>query len=774
MGKAHRAAGLLLLAAMSLHARATSCVWYVDDDYIRRVSTETNQIVATAPLRNAHRLVMNADDCGVWTLDKHDRRLLRLDAHGSLERVIHLGRLDPRLDEAEHLQVDPSDGALWISDDRWIFRISSTGELLARFSAPGEVRRLQAALDRTLWVLGKRDLWHFDSQGALLARYALSRHLAADARFFAVDSIGGVIWIVDEDDLARLQMSEPDAPPLRIHVRRQISAFALDPLSGNVWVTHGDELLAFSRTGEQMHEIDLERRNLRKPHKLAFDPVARSLWLGSERSVSRFTDAGQFVVRFAARDGNEALGVPAFKVKPTLTLVRPPKDALTNNPQPELRLGYGAACNGQACSFPPEYFNAYQLSATLNSQELGGAFQFDPSSREVHHTPPARLPEGPNTFIAHTKDAFGNESDAISNTFTVDTVAPRFVTLSPADGSAFQAPQAIVHGTVDDAQASVILNGSVQTGGAFSFSVTLAPGSNTLALSAIDKAGNSAGVILRLTFVPVSVTIESPASGAVIAGDTVLVTGTFQGPPNTGITVNGTLAATDGNRFYAQAPLRPGSNPISVTATSSDLAAATESITVTSSGPSSVQVSVSRQQGIAPMQVSFGVSLASGTVTRIEADYDGNGTTDAVSTDPKVLLQHTYATPGAYQARFSVTDNQGNVHSSAQVIVAASLAATDTKLRAVYSGAMAKLRGGDIEGALAGFTANVSERYRAVFTALGPRLPSVVDQLGTIQDGTISDTFAEYALIRNTPAGPQAFLIYLVRGEDGVWRIDEM
>jgi hypothetical protein len=773
VGKAHRVAMLLLLAAISLHAHATSCIWYVDDDSIRRVDTDTNQIVATAPLRNAHRLSMNADDCGVWTLEKHDRRLLRFGADGSLERIIYLPHLDSRLDEAEHLQIDPYDGAFWISDDRWIFRVSAAGELLARFPAPDEVRRLQVALDRTLWVLGKREIWHFDKQGALLKRHALSRHLAADARFFAVDSVGGFIWLVDEDDLARLKLSEPNTPPLRIHVRRRISAFALDPLTGNVWITHGDELFAFSRAGDRLHEIDLERRNLRKPHKLAFDPVGRSLWLGTERSISRFTESGQFVVRFAARDGNEALGVPAFRVQPTLSLVRPPKDAVTGSLQPELRLGYGAECNGQPCGFAQEYFHAYQLWATLNGQEIGSSFHLDSPSGEVHHTPPARLPEGPNTFNARAKDGFGNESDAISNIFTVDTVAPRFVTLSPADGSILQSAQAIVQGTVDDPQATVILNGLVQTGGSFSFPIVLAPGANSLTLSALDKAGNSAGAILRLTFAQASVSIESPTNGAVIASDTVLVSGTFQGPPNTGLAVNGTIAATDGNRFYAQVPLRLGSNSLSVTATSSG-PAASASITVSSTGPSSVQVLASRHQGIAPMQVTFSVGLAHGTVTSIEADYDGDGAIDAASTDPKSLLQHTYAAPGVYQTRFSVTDSQGIVHTSTQVIVAASLAATDTKLRAVYSGAMEKLRGGDIEGALSGFTENVSERYRGVFTALGPRLPSVVDQLGTIQDGTISETYAEYVLVRSTPTGPQAFLIYLVRGGDGVWRIASM
>jgi PKD repeat protein len=772
----HRIVVLLLLAAASLHVRAGGgCIWYADDDSINQVDTATHRIVAKAPIRKVHRLVMNADDCGVWALDKHDRRLVRVASDGTIEYAIRLSRLDPRLDEAERLQVDPYDSSLWIADDRWLFHVSPAGDLLGKFPAPGDVRRLQLALDRTLWVLGKRELWRFDAEGRSLTRHALGSHLAGDARFFAVDSLGDVIWVVDENSVTRLQMSEPNAPPLRLRIRGEISAFALDPVLGTVWMTNREDLLAFTRQGELLHKIDLERMHVRGPHELAFDPVGRTLWLGSERSVTAFTASGTLLARFAARDANEAFGVPAFKVAPTLTLVRPPKDALTNNPQPEFRLGYGAECNGQPCDLGSAHLGAYELSATLNAAEIGNAFLFDPTAREAHHTPSARLPEGKNEFDARLKDGFGNHSQPISSVFTVDTTAPRFLTLSPAEGSIFQVPQAVIQGTVDDPAASVILNSLVQTGGAFSFPVVLAEGVNTFGLSALDKAGNSASVLLRLTYVPVSVTIESPASGAAISGDTVLVTGTFQGPSNTGITVNGAAAAMHANRFYANVSLQPGTNPVEVIATSPAGATASASVSVTSSGTAPVQLSASRSQGMAPMPVAFSLIGAPGiSIARIDADFDGDGTIDATTISASTSLQHTYAAPGLYQARFTATDTQGTVHVAVQPIVVVSVASMDTMLRGVYSGAMASLRSRNVEGALRSFTASAAARYQEAFNALGPELPSVVDQLGTLQEGTISDGYAEYLLVRNTPDGPQGFLIYMIKGEDGVWRIDTM
>ena len=490
---------MVLLGAVSVNAMADSCIWYADDDTIRQVQTSTNQITHVIPLRNPQRLIMNATDCGVWVLDKNNSKLLRYSADGVLEREIRVRNLDARLDEVDLLHVDPYDGSLWITDDRRIDHVTPTGQLITSFSAPGDVRRMQVALDRSLWALGKRDLWHFDPSGKLLTSYPLGRHLADDARYFELDSLGGLIWLADDNDLAQLKLVNPVDPPLRIRLRRDVTGFTLDPFTGNVWVAQKEALLAYSRAGALVHTTDLESRNLRNPEKLAFDPISRSLWAGTERSINRFTDSGEFVVRFAARDGDEALGVPAFKVEPTLTLVRPPQNALTNSPQPLFTLNYGAACNSVVCTFPNDYLAGYRLTATLNSLAVGAQFLFDLGTGQSSFTPATRLPEGANTFSAQVKDGFGTLSNTVTNAFTVDTIAPRFLTVVPLNGAVIPTPLAILQGTTDDPQATVVLEGTGlnQTGANFSFPVVLQPGANIFILSAIDRAGNRASVHAR-------------------------------------------------------------------------------------------------------------------------------------------------------------------------------------------------------------------------------------------------------------------------------------
>ena len=68
----------------------------------------------------------------------------------------------------------------------------------------------------------------------------------------------------------------------------------------------------------------------------------------------------------------------------------------------------------------------------------------------------------------------------------------------------------------------------------------------------------------------------------------------------------------------------------------------------------------------------------------------------------------------------------------------------------------------------------VMARYSAVFEQLRASLPSIVDRIGEIRESTMNLDLAEFAVVRSTPQGPRRFLIYLIRGEDGIWRIDGM
>ncbi len=71
-------------------------------------------------------------------------------------------------------------------------------------------------------------------------------------------------------------------------------------------------------------------------------------------------------------------------------------------------------------------------------------------------------------------------------------------------------------------------------------------------------------------------------------------------------------------------------------------------------------------------------------------------------------------------------------------------------------------------------TGGVQDKYRALFASLQPDLAAIVGQLGTIQRITVTEELAEISIMRNSTNGPQTFQIYLIRSEDGIWRVDGM
>jgi hypothetical protein len=483
-------------------------------------------------------------------------------------------------------------------------------------------------------------------------------------------------------------------------------------------------------------------------------------------------------MRFNARDGDEALGMPTFKVQPTLTLIRPPQDALTNNPQPEFRLGYGADCNGAPCGFPASYFSGYQLTATLNGQSVGSAFQFDVSTIESFFTPSSRLSEGTNSFIAQVNDGFGHSSNRISNAFAVDTIAPRFLSLNPPDGSVFQTPQAVLQGTIDDPLATVVLEslGLMQSGPNFGFPVALQPGPNIFTLSAIDRAGNRASTQRTLNFVPLALSVTSPASGALVSGSSVQVTGTIQGPPNTGVTVNNTVAALTGDRFYATVPLQTGANTLVVAAKTQEGFSVQQTVSVTSTGPAPIEVIATAQSGLAPLKVGVKISVVAGiSVLRIEADFDGNGTIDFTTVDPNALIEFMYTQPGVYPARFSATDTQGNTTTQVLQIVAKDVNALDQLLKAQWSGFAGALVAQNVTGASGFLSENAKQIYRPMLETLGSRLPAIAASFSEPRTFSLTSGLGEYAIRRTEGDGrTYLYLIYFRQGSDGVWRLESM
>ncbi len=761
-----------------------SCVWYQDNSLsFHQVKTDTTEVAVNSPLPStASRLMaMNASDCGAWILD--GTNLFQLDYVGNLVRQITLRDLDPTLATVFQGSLNTYDQSLWLSDGRKMLYISSQGILLAKYSIAA-AHGLASALDEGIWTLDKSIISHYNRFGSFIAAYKLDQVFVNWGGInFAVDSINGKIWASQRWYLARMDIASPAAPPVVYAQPGTIQAFTLNPESGTVWLVANDVLYNLDLNGGLLYRLDLAPLKITGVTALSFDPTTRSLWALSPNFLSRFSANGVFEKNLPAING-KGLITPAFLVSPVVSIIKPAADALINNAAPPLTVAYDALCNNQLCNFVPSYFAGYSLTATLNALQVGPQFVFNPTTHQANFTPVVPLPDGPAAFTAYAVDAFGHQSYSLSNSFTIDTVAPNFSSITPSDNTVVSNPNITIKGSVDDAAASVIFSDLQNWSGVginpatqnFSWSLTLNPGLNVINLSAVDRAGNIRPYTLHLTYEPepISVTISSPSADVTVADSFATVTGVFTGPPNTGISVNGNTSPISGKQFSARVPLQGGSNIVTVTATSPTGATASKSVNITSNGTQPISITATATEGLAPLNTSFALS-SSLTVPIVKIDWDLQGNKGFYSsTIPDEVIAVGYTAPGVYQVRATATDNLGNIYRSSLPIVVRSYSELADSLRATYNGMLGNLRAGNIDAALSVIMPPVVEKYRAIFTSLGSSLSTVVNGLGTFQDGAISTEYAEFFVTRGVPAGPEIYPIYFLRSDDGVWRIDGM
>ncbi len=392
-------------------------------------------------------------------------------------------------------------------------------------------------------------------------------------------------------------------------------------------------------------------------------------------------------------------------------------------------------------------------------------------------------------LTAKATDNLGASTTSSVVTVTVLANQPPTISLSaPASGATYDAPATIhMTATASDPDGSVakvdFYAGATLVGTATDPPYTvawigIAAGNYALSAKATDNVGavtTSAPVAVSVNAPALAVT--SPANGATINDDSVTVSGTVQAPANSGVTVNGVVAAMDGTgHYYANnVPLAVGANTISVILTTLAGLTTTRSINVTSTGPAPVRITARPTQGLSPLNVVFNVLPAAGiTIQKVELDVGGTGTFDETLLAEPWTLEAIYSGTGTVLSRARVTDAQGLVQTATIPIVLVDSATLDQNLRAVWSGMTTALTAGDKPTAMRYLDGSAQEKYGPVFDALLPNMPQIVGSFSAPQSVSLGDGIGEYGVNRTINGQNRLFLIYFGRNGDGVWRLGSM
>ena len=172
--------------------------------------------------------------------------------------------------------------------------------------------------------------------------------------------------------------------------------------------------------------------------------------------------------------------------------------------------------------------------------------------------------EGSNPITAVATDGTGKSTTATIQ-ITLDTTAPTVAIASPADGATLANPALTITGTVSDAGSGIdsatgmTCNGiaATITGGTFTCNVTLAEGSNTIAIVATDKAGNRAtpSLTVQLDTRAPQVVVSAPVANVCVSTTSLQVIGQATDPHLGAVT----LSITPGTGSVNVTPAADGS-----------------------------------------------------------------------------------------------------------------------------------------------------------------------------------------------------------------------
>lgn len=196
------------------------------------------------------------------------------------------------------------------------------------------------------------------------------------------------------------------------------------------------------------------------------------------------------------------------RIKPTISITSPGAGANVTNAKQPILFQLRDEANGSGVNLASLALKI-DGGTTIGSGASGMVCTPVTGGYNCTYTPPSALSDGAHTVTINVSDYDGNTATQASRSYTIDTVPPVLNVTAPAADFITNTAAAIVQGTTNDATSgaatvTITLNGVDQglvtvTGGAFSKSVMLKEGANTIVITATDAAGLTTTVTITGT-----------------------------------------------------------------------------------------------------------------------------------------------------------------------------------------------------------------------------------------------------------------------------------
>ena len=274
--------------------------------------------------------------------------------------------------------------------------------------------------------------------------------------------------------------------------------------------------------------------------------------------------------------------------------------------------------------------------------------------------------------------------------------------------------------------------------------------------------------------------IQYPAEGDTIRHPDVLVRGIFSNSTGRekGISVNGRAALIYGNQFAANhVSLEEGWNDITAKAANADGDIREETVSVFMEMPEEyISLSSIDESGADSLETRL---LVNGPLDHLTPSMKCDGPAEVLFGESSEENEYPVELngEGLYFFTAEVVDGEAAIYSDSVAIAIISGEQLDSLLKAKWNDMKAALISGDIDAALRCHHERGYEKYKAIYEALGDKLPALVSQMQDISWVCYTDGCPEYRIRQDHDVNGQivsiTYHIHFSRGENGLWMIEE-
>ncbi|MHB8425962.1 MAG: Ig-like domain-containing protein, partial [Gammaproteobacteria bacterium] len=444
------------------------------------------------------------------------RRLYRFDLAGKLQATLDLKR------DIRGLTLDSTRSHLWVAERHTLQVLDQTGATLFTLPLHRDESPAALAYDADLdqvWLVSGHTLTRYDATG----HGVFTARVPGDGNDFLAPDGQGSLWAAGDRTLSYINESGGVQFTLRPFAtdsdadhdtdrRGRILALVADPLLHTAWVADGRYLKQYAPDSTLMQTVDI--RSFTAPgHGGTGDCRDHQGDHGEQADCgARRPGWSDF---WHGRRGIHHVVLYVDTIPPTVSIASPTNGLYTNHPQLPLVLTYSDVGSGVDPS---------TLRVTNDGVAVPENCVPNPQATGATCTPVSPLPDGKYELRVTVADYAGNVSQPAEVYFTVDTIPPIITLTSPTSGYTNQ-PHFTIAGRMSEAGTLTIngINVALNSSFAFSDTVLLSEGNNTLTFVATDLAGNVTTLvnILNLNTVPPAdvnnglISVTGPTNGQV-------------------------------------------------------------------------------------------------------------------------------------------------------------------------------------------------------------------------------------------------------------------